>query len=517
MNTRTVRNLIRMLPLALAALFSGCSTMDARKEVVAQTQAMRKGPESAPVRSITNFSSGLRCMDNLLVDYGVRDVAVIVEDIVDETKKVNAGTKDMLLSAVSDMTRRSRAIRLIAFGKDSGNTIGFLTQAEQRNIYAAIPQYSIKGSISQFDDNLVKKNVDAGFSIEPFISLGAASTSGSSVLGLDLSVLSTQDLSLVSGVTSRNQVVLFKDGKGFDGDATIKKFGINFNMSVGRNEGQSQALRTLVELAAIELVGKLAKVPYWTCVGADPNDEAIKLEIADWYESMRANPEELFAWFQTQMRERGLYNGPIDGNPNQAFKDAVAAHRAALGLSREPKLSQDYLGAYLNTDHRTVVATVAPAAAAPAATPAAAAASIAPIGLVLSTVSGSKSLARGEQVKLIVTPARDAYVYCYLYDESRKIQRFYPNRFAKDALVRVAAPLELPGKMRFQLIANDKGLPETVACFATERDVMKDLPAIVGGADFENLPVDSLEQVKRAFASAAGPSLGQAYFNFEFR
>ena len=111
--------------LAAAALV-GCAALDTQKAVAEQAEQAKKGPQTAPYRSITGFSGGLRCMDNLMLDFGTHDIATIVEDLADQTKKVNAGTKDMLISAVSDMTRRSRAVRLVAYGQDSGNTIGFL-------------------------------------------------------------------------------------------------------------------------------------------------------------------------------------------------------------------------------------------------------------------------------------------------------------------------------------------------------------------------------------------------------
>ena len=193
----------RALPLAIAATLSACASIesatDTRKEVVDAAQTAKKGPTAAPYKSITNFSDGLRCMDNKLLDYGVRDVSVIVEDILDETKKVNAGTKDMLISAISDMTKRSRAIRPIAYGKDSGNTIGFLFQAQQREPFAVVPPFGVRGSISQFDDAIVRKNIDGGISIEPYLNVGAAKSAQATVIGLDLSMLSTADLAVVSG------------------------------------------------------------------------------------------------------------------------------------------------------------------------------------------------------------------------------------------------------------------------------------------------------------------------------
>ena len=59
-----------------------------------------------------------------------------------------------------------------------------------------------------------------------------------------------------------------------------------------------------------------------------------------------------------------------------------------------------------------------------------------------------------ERVRLMVTTSHDAHVYCYLQDETRRIKRFYPNRFNKNAAVKADAPLEIPGKMRFEIVAN---------------------------------------------------------------
>ncbi len=526
----------RALPLAVATALCACASIesatDTRKQVVDTAQTVKQGPAAAPFKSITNFSDALRCMDNTLLDYGVRDVSVIVEDILDETKKVNAGTKDMLISAISDMTKRSRAIKPIAYGKDSGNTIGFLFQAQQRDHFAVVPPFGIRGSISQFDDAIVRKTIDGGISIEPFINIGAAKTATASVIGLDLSVLATGDLSVVSGVSSRNSVIFVKEGKGVDGEASIKKFGINFSLSVARQEGLSQSLRTLVELASIELVGRLARVPYWSCLGATDADAAVQTEIQDWYDSMAANPAELIEYFQRQLRARRVYYGRTDGVVNDEFKEAVARYREALGHSREPKFTLEFFQAYLRSDHRAMEGKVQPVlATAPAAAPVAAsapataaaqsgaapAAAAAPLSLSLVSATNTPVFQRGAPVHLLIQPNRDAHVYCYLRDETAAIQRIYPNRFAKDSLVPASRRLELPGKQRFQIVANSKGVRETVACFATDRDVLADLPAAAAGSDFTPLAVTSIADVRAAFAGITRNKFAEGYFNVDVK
>jgi hypothetical protein len=62
---------------------------------------------------------------------------------------------------------------------------------------------------------------------------------------------------------------------------------------------------------------------------------------------------------------------------------------------------------------------------------------------------------------------------------------------------------------------NPRGVQETVSCFATERDVLPELPAGMNGGDFDPLPVGTLEQVRSAFVNATGGVLAQEYFHVQ--
>src|SRR6476661_303621 len=398
-------------PIALAALaaLTGCQTLEVKQPTVQQTAEIRKGPEDRPQRSITGFSQALRCMDTLMLDYGVHDVTMLTEEISDETKKLNAGTRDMLISSVSDMSRRSRAVRLVAFGKDTMNVISFLATSQNAGAYRAVPLYDIKGSVSQFDENLIKNQKDLGVGFSPFINLGIAKDAASSMLALDLSVLSTSDMGVLPGVTSRNSVIILKQGSGFDGDAAYHKFGINYSMNLARAEGQTQALRGLVELAAVELVGKLTKTPYWTCLGVtDPkkNDET-RLEMFDWYHAMAATRLELIGYFQNQLRHRGFYDGPVDGEFNPAIDEAISNYREALGVSREATLSEDFFYAFLAADHTKIKRPAQPvryvpppgtASAAPAAPQEPARAPSQPLKLSVTAPNQQTRFTRGEPI-----------------------------------------------------------------------------------------------------------------------
>jgi peptidoglycan hydrolase-like protein with peptidoglycan-binding domain len=335
---------------------------------------------------------------------------------------------------------------------------------------------------------------------------------------VDLALFSAQDQAVVPGVTSRSQVLRTNR------ELEIQKFGTRFRLADSGSDGPSLALRGAVEVSSIELFGRLAKVPYWTCLGANDDDPAVAAEIRDWYDAMVARPTEIIEYFQAQMRVRRLYDGPIDGVVNPQIKDAVARYREALGLSREPKLSQEFLKAYLKANHREMEAKVRPTAAvataspvAPGAAPAAPAASAVPatpLALRVAAANDARKFARGEVVQLTVKPSRDAHVYCFLQDENQKISRFFPNRFHRDSRVAAAEGVRLPGAMRFEIRMNPRGCrrpcrasrPTATSWRAARR---------AGRRRFRPVPVATLEQLRSGFVSVGGDTLAQESFRVQ--
>lgn len=448
----------RPVAVATLAVLAACTTLepgpgtpDARNAVRAEPTAQRVQGDLPELR---------RCMDTLLLEHGTREISVIVEDPADPGRRTTAVSREMLAAAVSGMTQRSRAIRLVTSN-------------------SAQPQYALRGSVGTLD----------------------GARPGTTAYGLDLTLLATQDMSVVPGTATRNKVTLY--GSGAEGRAEVGKFGVSFVVAAGGSDASSQALRALAEVSSVELFGRLARVPYWTCFGIGTDDSGVASEVQDWYDTMAARPAEIIGYFQAQLRTRRVYDGPVDGAVNPPFKEAVARYREALGLSREAKLSLDFFKAYLAADHHQLEARLAPAPA--MATPVATRiAADAPLALRIAGGDEAHRFTPGEAVQLSIRPSRDAHVYCYLQDENRRVVRFFPNRFQRDSRVQTAAALQLPGAMRFEIVMKPRGTPQTVACFATERDVLAQLPAGLNPGDFEALPVASLDQVRSAFVKVAG-------------
>ena len=500
----------RFLALMVIAALAACAPLPPRQ---ADRAAAAAPVQSVPQRNVTGFGDALRCMDNLFLAYGTRDVSVLLEDLTDTTKKINAGTRDMMISALSDMTRRSRAIQVIAFGQDANNVVAFLNSAQQRSAFAVVPAFGLRGSITQLDESVLRRQADGGLSLGSALSVGGSRSRQINVLGLDLAIIATRNLALVPGAVSKNQTAIVREGEALDSQSTISKVGINFSTNFQRTDGTAQALRNMVELAAVELFGRLLKLPYWSCIGVGVDNPEVRAEVEDWFVGME-RAGELTAFFQTQLRNRGFYDGPADGRVTPALRQAVVAYRRGAGLGTQDLVDLPLFTAFIGAPFPAppaapfrdapppapVVAAPAPTPA-PVAPPAAATPPVSAARLALTLEPTKPAFAPDEPFSFTVRASAQAYVYCYARDAGGTVQRIFPNRFVNDPHVDARATIVLPGAQPFRLTAASA---RAVACLAAHREVYADVPAALRWGDFQALnAVRGFDELKRIFEAVA--------------
>ncbi len=514
--------------IAATLVLNGCVTK-VIQETEEEIQALRKGPRELPERNITDFAEGLRCMDNMFVAFGFapNSYVMLLEDIKDKTDKVKAGTREMLISAISDMTRRSQAIQVIAFGNDSGNLVAFLNSAEQKGAYQNIPPYDIIGAVSQLDKDLLRKQADAGLQTGGTSDgkkfgggFGLSASNAGSILGLDLSVITTHNMAVIPGVTTRNAVVIYKTGKGGGFDAGIQKTGINYSISTGRSDGQAQALRALIELSAIELAGKMAKLPYWKCLGLDADHPTIERELSDWHYQLTQSGT-IHSETKVHLYLRGYYAGPLDTSITPEYQAAVIKYKERLGLEPNGGVDLAFYRAFLNDSPNSIDSSklayvvqkkkqVAKANAKPEpifskrseeqqlalagkpATPE-------KLSITLASSSVKESYVAGEDIFLTVKSNTNGYVDCYM-ESGDVYARIFPNRFSADGFISNKGLITLPDSPAYSITSDKDG--EKIHCVLTTEKIQADLPAKLRLADFDSLPIASAEEIFKEYEKA---------------
>ena len=430
---------------------------------------------AGPPRAGSDLLAARRCLDQQLGDAGLRELSIAVDALPDATRPGD-DARELAVQALGELGARSRALRAGLFAK---NEPGWA-------------RHLLRGSIRP-------------------------DSADGRVLALELSLVDARDRSSVPGSASRQVVRIVPPSDGQEGRLEFRKFGTPYSLRMAGDDHASAVTRPLLELGTLETVGRLARVPYWICLGGSLEHPDVQEETQDWYDQMAARPVELIGFFQQRLRQLSIYEGALDGVNNARLADAVMRTREALGLSREPKLTLDFFRAFLVADAAALTArlsTAQPVSPAPAVTPAPAPGgnweAVAPErpGLKLAAASDTQRMARDEPLRLVVRPQRDAHVYCFHQDENRRIRRFFPNRFQPDSRVAADAGLQLPGKQPFEIVMNARGVPEAVACLATPSDVLDQLPPALAGKDFEVLRVASMDQLREAFARLPGGLLG---------
>jgi len=327
---RVVRRATSVSALLISTVIVGC----AGGPDIHTVEEVADATVNAPQRTITGFTQSLACMDMLLAQVQARDITLLVEAMSDQTKKVNIGGRDMLISALSEMSVRSRALKVITFGDTAVTSAWQSIAGRTGGIQTLMPNYVIRGSISQFDDSLVQQNENIGANFGP-LSAGKANTHSVNLVAVDMALIDAYTTAIVPGVVSKNSLAFMRSGKGLDGDGRgevwQQRFGISYNFSVSRSEGQGQAVRNLLELGLIELIGRSMALPYWKCLGVEDAHPAVQQEIRAWYES-KARNDELIGFFQYHLASRGVYSGPVDGRDNVDLRNVLSSYRASLGL-----------------------------------------------------------------------------------------------------------------------------------------------------------------------------------------
>jgi peptidoglycan hydrolase-like protein with peptidoglycan-binding domain len=460
-------------------------------------------PKTLPVRTITSFSASLRCMDDLFLQFGRTNNFLTSQGIPDETGQVRAGTKEMLISAVSAMSVKSNAFSFVDF--DQGQVdIDWLQKASAApgSLLPAdftIPNFYIRGAVTQLDSDVISDSAGAQLRVAA-VNLGASAEQAVSVVSIDLNIGNVQSRRMYPGISASNSIAVRRSGAAAEGGAQLETYGVNFNLALNKNEGVAQAVRTLVELSTIEVLGKLVQVPYWRCLQIEQTNPEIVAISRSWFESMGEKERVSFA--QRALKGVGRYDGPITGTLDAATREAIGAYQAEQRLIADGRVNYDLYAALISGD---LALGKSPPAEAPSVPYRPAALPVRPpIVLTASTAKAPQHrYSAGEPFTVTLRSTAEAFAYCYYRDASGSIVRIFPNQFQPDPLIEADQVVQIPtAEAGFELVPAQPGSREEVLCLATDRDVGILLPAALKAADLAPLPVGSVEELRTSFELA---------------
>lgn len=491
MHINSYKNLIsfplqKFVAMAMMVVFiAGCVTVVPPPETTQVAVAVK----TPAIKTMTNFTPALRCMDDLLLAYGKKDILITTAGIPDSTGKVASGTKDMLHTAASKMSIKSKALKFIDYDTSSNDLQAVFADALSTGATFSLPTYYIRGAITQLDDSALDSQIGGGIAL-PFLDFGLSRDQVSSVVGLDMNIGETKTRTIIPGVNASNSLIVTRSGKSGESGGKIGKAGLTFNLSLSRSEGLSSGVRSLIELGMIETIGKLTETPYWKCLEIEKTNPTMLEQAREWYDGMA--PVDRIKLVQRKLSGGELYKGAIDGKISPAFTAAVGKYQAENGLIADGRVNFDLYYALLDDD-----LTLAPD---PTATAAVATAVQTRAKLTALTLVGDKpgtDYKVHDLLKARVQANADGFMHCYYKDTAANLVRIFPNRFSPNPLVKANITLSLPSENSPFKIRLDKAGREQVACFASERELI--LPTdLKGTPDLAPLKYKTIEELSTA-------------------
>lgn len=476
-------------------------------------------PAVEPVRAITSFSDSLNCMDGLLRQSGIGETIVAVKSIKDPSGKAGVAASEMIVTALSQMSKTSGAFKVADFEVDplKQDTVQTLTNLllPTGAMQIPAPQIYISGAVSYVDQSVLRKSNSGGLSYDDKAELGVSGDLMTTALGLELHIGDFLTRTLHPGIDSANEIVAVNKGLGADGGARINKTGVQFSIERNLSQGLGGSMRTLVELGTIELVGKLSKVPYWQCLSLDQSHPEFQRQLLDWYDGMGERSKIKF--FQTGLKNLGYYTGEINGKSSPAFRQALSAFQkdnkatpsGFINFESYERLMKNYVRVdangnlkkvglepsgdpndeenepregypYLNSDKDS------------------------PIDVNIKL--NKSTYRRGENLQVEVGVDRDsAYLACFYQDAKKVINQIYPNPLQKETMISENNPLKIPSSDAFSLSLNEKG-KESLMCMASHYSVADKLANNFGEA-FNPIKVKDMNQLSEQLKSIFGEDL----------
>ncbi len=331
--------------LSAVVVVSGCSY----REVAPNKEVAERLSQTYPTRNLTGFTQGLRCMDSMFESRQVEPVYVTSAPIPDYTENRGAagyGARDMLISALSEMTKQSAAIRFVAFDRSTPDIVA-LQNSHPQKANLRVPDFFIRGAVTQINTSPYSKQRGTSLSIGEVsedISGGGATTSGSvslATVSIDLAMGLISNYQLLPGVFSANTFTVGKTGVSDELSISLSKVGGVYRASENESKALSEGLRALIEVGAIELFGKLYGVPYWEClavIGEErPEVYAAHTRYDEW--DRQKIDQYVFNFLQKQgyaKRSAQAYEPGLPDSLTLEFRAAILQVRSELNLFGNP-------------------------------------------------------------------------------------------------------------------------------------------------------------------------------------
>lgn len=324
-----------------AAVLAGCATTRNSLDDAQKLMAEREAEKPLPSANLSQYAPALARLGRMLEVYKDGDPVIYMQtrSIQDATNlshplvgaEIPGDITEMVRTAVNRIGAR---VIYVPYHPDY-----LVSQAQLGAKFGVtMPDFLITGALTEFDRAISGAGRSNNAAIEfgrgngnTALGFDAKRTAIFSALALDLNLVSFSTQQMVPRVQASNVVKVLNFSSednaslGFYGDA----FG--FKLEGKYLQGRHSAIRTLVDLSVMEIVGKATNTPYWRCIPNGLPDPVVIDNMRASYEAL--SPELKLGLVQVMLRK---YGQPV--NVTQQLDEPTKQALRAVYSQRFPEV-----------------------------------------------------------------------------------------------------------------------------------------------------------------------------------
>ncbi len=328
------------LLLVSALVLGGCATTKNALDDAEKLYAEREANKQLPTANLNLYTPALSRLGRMLDIYKDGDPVIYMQtrSILDATNLSNPLVGAEIPGDITEMVRTAvnrigTRVVYVPYHPDY-----LVSQAQLGAKFGVtMPDFLITGALTEFDRALSGSGRANNASIEfgkgngtTNIGYDAKRTAIYSALALDLNLVSFSTQQMVPRVQASNVVKVLNftsednASLGFYGDA----FG--FKLEGKYLQGRHSAIRTLVDLSVLEIVGKATNTPYWRCIPNGTPDPVVMDNMRAAYTAL--SPELKVGLIQVMLRKHGqnvTVNQQLDEPTRQALQTVYSTRYPA--------------------------------------------------------------------------------------------------------------------------------------------------------------------------------------------
>ncbi len=311
-------------------------------------------PESMPEAKATAFEKAIREMGIMSAIYTDVPLRIMANDIRDNTG-TSAPTSGEIPNDITNMVKST----LNAFGGnivfipyDPGLMSNNMNLGYSQFENKIIPDVIVDGGITEFDRGLETRGDSTNASVSGTVNnnlIGLeyedANKASLARVTLDFNLINFQTFSGIPQMQAVNTIKLHKAVKENSIGFTILSSTFGLQGTVKKIQGRHAAIRLLVQLSMMQVIGKYQDLPYWRLLPGSERDINVINRVEDRFHQMPAKVKN--GWFQIILALNGYpvqVTGVMDRATLKAKNRVIAKYKLASNSSNV----QVFLAAYEN-------------------------------------------------------------------------------------------------------------------------------------------------------------------------